>query len=149
MRQSMNLRPALRWITLAVVAACSGDHTGPAGPPAIVVDSIVQLTTIFAHDDLAPVRLRVTNAGDGRLAIALVDEVRYDQAADRWLTATLSDSTTPATLTLQASVGYYHCCSPSYLIPGTYRAHVSLVSTTAGVVNTPRTIDVTLIVTAP
>ena len=65
--------------------------------------------------------------------------VEYSGAATNWLTATLSGSSTPATLTLQPNVGT--------LASGTYTANVPIAAPTAS--NTPLKVAVTLVVPQP
>ncbi len=81
----------------------------------------------------------VTNAGSNPLT-GLVATVSYvGSAPTNWLTATLSSTSAPATLTLAANV--------ATLASGNYSATVEISSPVA--LNSPRTVNVTLTVPSP
>jgi hypothetical protein len=83
----------------------------------------------------------VTNGGTGTLS-GLSTTVSYQGGqSGGWLSASLSTSTAPATVTLSPTIGS--------LVAGTYNATVSVSSNTAGVSNSPQTIAVSLVLTAP
>lgn len=78
--------------------------------------------------------VQISNSGGGSL-VGLTAQVAYGAGATGWLTATLNQTTAPATLTLRQTA--------SQLAPGTYTATVSV-----GATGLPaRTIAVTLTVT--
>jgi hypothetical protein len=79
--------------------------------------------------------VNVTNAGGGTLS-GLATSVSYTSGPPGWLTATLSGTSAPATLTLAASI--------AALPAGTYTATVSVASNAAS--NSPRNVAVTLVV---
>ncbi|HJS42351.1 MAG TPA: hypothetical protein VJ755_02695 [Gemmatimonadales bacterium] len=98
---------------------------------------IVLSTTNVAFEDTAglpnpaPKTVTITSGGQARLS-GLTAIVTYNGPTNGWLTATLSDSTAPATLTLTANV--------TSLPPADYQAMVSVASPSAP--NTPQTITV-------
>jgi len=105
-----------------------------AQPPTIVLSaSTAQMTATLGGATPAPVTIAVTS-GAALPAIGLSTSIAYgEQAQAGWLTATLNTTTTPSTLTLQATAGARSA--------GTYTATVSVASTDA--VNSPRTVAVT------
>jgi hypothetical protein len=109
-----------------------------AAPPAIAVSTAtVSFAAIRGGNDPAAVAVAITNSGGGELT-DLTSSIIYPagQPSD-WLTATLSDASAPATLTLSAS--------PGALQVGTWSATVRLASARAG--NSPVDIGVTLVIT--
>ena len=85
-----------------------------------------------------PQTITVQNAGGGSLGALALGAIAYGTGGSGWLTATLSGSAAPATLTLTAS--------PLALAAGTYTATVPVTS--AGVANSPQNVTVTLTVGA-
>jgi hypothetical protein len=82
--------------------------------------------------DPAPQTVSVTNGGSGTLSGLSVAGIQYDAGASGWLSASLSTTGAPATLTLQASVGT--------LQPNTYGATVLVGSSVAE--NSPQQVRV-------
>lgn len=121
-------------IMLAVSAA--------AAAPTIGVSSTTATfgATVGGGSPGAQNGIQVVNAGTGVLS-GLATVINYQAGQPTgWLSASLSSSTAPATLTLTATLG----ALPS----GTYDATVAVTSTATGVTNSPRTVDVTFTVAA-
>ncbi len=108
-------------------------------PPRI---SVSPGTATFAAtsggSDPASQAIAVTNTGGGTLTGLNVTSIGYTGGATGWMTATLSSTTGPATLTLQPVVGN--------LLGGTYRATVRLGA--PGAANTD-SVRVTFTVSSP
>jgi alpha-tubulin suppressor-like RCC1 family protein len=86
--------------------------------------------------------IQVTNRGTGTLSGLGVGTITYQAGQPiGWLSASLSSTTAPATVTLSAVTGA--------LTAGTYIAGVPITSSTAGVTNSPQAITVSLSVSAP
>lgn len=110
--------------------------TAPA--PALDVSPLafaIQDTTGTANP--VPRTATVSNSGGGTLGNLVVGTIAYGAGASGWLTATLSGTTAPATLTLQLS--------NAGLSAGTYTATVPI--TTPDAANSPRNVTVTYLVT--
>jgi len=85
--------------------------------------------------------IQVTNSGTGTLSGLSVGSITYQAGEPTgWLTASLSSTTAPATVTLAAVTGA--------LPAGTYTAFVPIVSAAPFVTNSPLTITATFTVTA-
>jgi hypothetical protein len=82
--------------------------------------------------DPAARTVAVTNAGTGTLSGLAVGTISYTGGSS-WLTASLNQTTAPATLTLTAAKGA--------LAPGSYSATVPITSAAAG--NSPQSVSVT------
>jgi len=87
----------------------------------------------------APATVSVTNAGSNPLTGMGISVAYTGSAPTNWLTATLSSSVAPATISLAANV--------ATLPSGSYSATVTVASPVA--LNSPRTIGVTLVVPPP
>jgi len=112
-----------------------------AAPVAMIsfAPSLVELTAQQGGPSPAPSTVAVTNAGAGPLTGMTVSSIQYQSGQTAgWLTATLSGTSAPATLTLQATTGS--------LAPGTYNASVPIVSSLAA--NSPHLLAVTFNVSA-
>ncbi len=111
--------------------------------PVIAVAPTAVDFTMFQGDAAPPAQtVTITNVGNGTLT-GLSAFVTYDAGATGWLTASLSGSAAPSTLTLTPG--------GSALAVGTYTATVTIVSTVSGVaaVQVPVTLTVTSIPTSP
>jgi len=106
-------------------------------PPQIALSRTnVSVTAIEGGANPAAETVVVTNSGGGTLS-GLARSIAYGSGQTTgWLTATLSSTTAPSTLTLQAATGS--------LSAGTYTATVSVTSNVAG--NSPQTVSVTFTV---
>ncbi|MEZ4417615.1 MAG: choice-of-anchor D domain-containing protein [Gemmatimonadota bacterium] len=105
-------------------------------PPSIALSrTSVSFAAIQGGSNPADETVSVTNGGTGTLNGLSVS------GGATWLTASISPTTAPATVTLKADVGG--------LTPGTYNATVQVASTATGVTNSPRTINVAFTVTPP
>jgi hypothetical protein len=107
----------------------------PPPPPALAV-SPASLTFNATQGGANPAaqNVSVTNTGSGTL-----DVTASDDAA--WLTVTPGSATAPATLSVAPSI--------SGLAAGTYTATVTVTATTSGATGSPKTVAITLNVTAP
>src|SRR6266576_3991502 len=123
---------------MGLLYACGGDGgAGPGSVPAIVVSpasATFQATANGANP--ATTAIAVTNGGDGTLGSLSTSTAYTGGQPTGWLTATLSGTAAPSTLTLAAATGA--------LSPGTYNATVAIAAPTAG--NTPQAVAVTFTV---
>jgi hypothetical protein len=88
--------------------------------------------------DPAPQTVNVTSAG-GAVAGLSLGTIKYDAAGSGWLAASLSTTSTPATLTLSVAKGS--------LAAGTYTAAVPVQSAAAG--NSPQSDTVSFVIAPP
>lgn len=111
-----------------------------AGEPRIVVASpSLSFSASAAGPSPASQSVSVTNGGDGTLS-GLQHSTSYQSGQPSgWLTAGLSGTTAPTTLTLSPATGS--------LLPGTYTATVSVSSAVAS--NSPQTVAVSFTVAPP
>jgi hypothetical protein len=109
-------------------------------PPAIGLSTTnVAFSATVGAGNPSNQTVSVTNTGGGTLD-GLATTITYASGQPTgWLNATLSGTTAPATVTLQATLGA--------LAAGDYSATVSVSSSAAS--NSPQTVDVTFTVTAP
>jgi Big-like domain-containing protein len=127
-------------VTLAAAAASNSPRTIAvtlvvASVPNLVVGSTAIAVSVTRGTIGQTLQVPVTRQGGGAIG-GLTAAVAY-QSGSGWLTATLSQTTTPATLSLQPSA--------AFLTGGqTYVATVSVATPNAG--NSPQTITVTLTV---
>lgn len=103
-------------------------------PPTLVLGAATASVSASRGGQSSNVDIAVTRSGGGVIT-GLTSSVTY-QSGSNWLSATLSGSATPATLTLRASAGT--------LTPGQYTATVSVATPNA--VNSPRSVTVTFTV---
>jgi hypothetical protein len=106
-------------------------------PPRITFSaSAVNFAAIAGAVTPPPQSVLVTNGGTGTLTGLTVGTITYGPGATGWLSASLSGSLAPATLTL----------TPAFagLGPGTYTAAVPITSNTAGVASASLQITATL-----
>src|SRR5439155_952320 len=108
--------------------------------PAIALNpTIVSFSATPGGANPAPQTVSVTNGGGGTLSGLAVGTISYGTGQSTgWLSASLSGSTAPATLTLSATSGS--------LAAGTYTATVAVTSSVAS--NSPVTVSVTFVVAA-
>jgi plastocyanin len=141
--------------TIVVRSTASGVTNSPqtvtvtftvaAAPPAPTI-ALSSTTASFAAtaggSDPASQTVTVNNSGTGTLSGLTLDAPAYNSGQPTgWLTASLSATTAPAVITLNASTGS--------LPAGTYTATVAVRSSATGVTNSPQTITVTFTVNAP
>jgi hypothetical protein len=106
----------------------------PPAPPALAVTpTTLAFSATQGGASPAAKTVSVTNGGSGTL-----DVTASDDAA--WLTVTPASASAPATLTVTPSI--------TGLASGTYTATVTVTATTAGATGSPKTIAVTLTVSA-
>ncbi|MEP7326719.1 MAG: hypothetical protein ABI836_12280, partial [Gemmatimonadota bacterium] len=117
----------------AVVVSCSTEPKPLPEIPSIVLGpSAATFDGTVGGSDPAAQAISVTNGGGGTLTGLAVGTISYGPGASGWLTASLSPSTAPASLTLQATTGA--------LPAGSYTATVPVTSATAE--NSPQTVSV-------
>ncbi|HUF68343.1 MAG TPA: Ig-like domain-containing protein, partial [Longimicrobiales bacterium] len=105
-------------------------------PPSIGVStSSLLITATGGGPDPSPVGVAITNIGGGQLTGLAADVSHAAGEPTGWLTAALSRSDAPATLTVRATV--------AGLSVGTYTGTIQI--TAPGVANSPRSIQVTLV----
>lgn len=124
-------------LTTAVMAACSGGTEPPAPPGTAGVQltpASVEFAGIIGGSAPASQTVAVTAAGGGVLSGLTLGSITYEAGGAGWLTAALSQTTTPATLSLTAV--------PGSLPAGTYRASVPVIASSAA--NSPRSVQVSL-----
>ncbi len=109
-----------------------------AGPSIVLSASTRAFAAVVGSADPAAQTVTITNGGGGTLS-SLTTSTVYGGGASGWLTASLNTTTAPSTLTLSVTRGG--------LLTGTYTATVNVASSVA--TNSPRTVTVTLNVTAP
>lgn len=107
-----------------------------SAPVISVSTATVSVTDRSMGGNPPPVAIDVTNGGSFTLS-GLSTAVTYGAGASGWLSASLSQTTAPATVSLQATTGS--------LAPATYTATLTISSSQPGVA--PRTVDVTFVVT--
>lgn len=106
--------------------------TVQSAPPAISLDpASVTFTATAGGGDPSSRTVQVSNGGSGTLG-GLSTSISYPGQGGGWLSASLSGSTAPATITLNATTGS--------LSPGTYQATVRVASGQAS--NSPQDIQV-------
>ncbi|HWO87638.1 MAG TPA: Ig-like domain-containing protein [Gemmatimonadales bacterium] len=118
----------------------SVDITVSSAPPPLIGLSRTSLTfndTLSTANPQAQT-VEVTNSGGGVLSGLAVGAITYGSGASGWLSASLNNSTAPATLTVSASL--------AGLTAGTFTAQIPI--TASGVSNSPQTVSVTFNVTA-
>ena len=155
---SSNSAPATLTLNASVTGLIPGTNTATvqlvatgAAPREIVVTFTVtapptlelsatsaEFTGIAGGANPASVVIDVAS-GSSAPATGLSVSIAHVQGASGWLSAALNNTSTPASLSLSVSI--------AALAPGTYTANVTLASPDA--VNAPRTVLVSLLVTAP
>lgn len=114
-------------------------YTLAANPPIIALaPTSVGIIDTLATANPAPATVTISNTGGGTLSGLAIGTVTYGAGASGWLVASLSQTTAPATLSLQASL--------AGLAPGTYTATVPV--TAAGAANSPQNVGVSFTVVA-
>jgi hypothetical protein len=111
-----------------------------AGNPPVIALSPTShiITDTLATADPAPMIVNITNTGGGTLGGLSVGTISYGPGATGWLSGTITPTTAPTTLSLQATM--------AGLAPGTYSATVPV--TAAGAANSPQNVTVTFTVVA-
>jgi hypothetical protein len=108
----------------------------PASPSIALSASSAPFSGTQGGPDPQPQMINVSNAGGGVLS-GLSATVNYQSGQPNgWLSASLSKTTAPATLTLVPTLGS--------LSAGTHEATVSISSTAGGIANSPQTVSVSL-----
>jgi hypothetical protein len=124
-------------LALGPIACSDSDSNDGVGPESAAIELSAKN---FAFNDTvgrtAPlaVTIEVTTAGDVPVGGLAVGDIQFAPGGSGWLTATLSSSTTPSTLTVTPT--------PSALPPGTYAATIPIQSDDAS--NSPQNVIVTL-----
>lgn len=117
-------------VTFTVAAA-------PQPPVINLAPALAAFTASAGGSNPAAIPVAVTNGGGGSLALLSLGSISYGAGATGWLSATLSNTTAPATITLNATVGA--------LTQGTYTATVPVNSALSGVASKTLTITFTVI----
>ncbi len=132
--------PGTATITAATASQTASTAVTVLQPPSIgLAATSVTFSARAGGAGPAAQAVAIVNAGQGTLAGVQVGAVTYGVGQPgQWLSTTISSSTAPSTLTLNASV--------AGLIPGSYSATVQLI---ASAPTMPRDINVTFTVTAP
>jgi hypothetical protein len=145
-RLPVALMPAL---LAASMASCGGggDKAGTgteptSSAPAIGISSSSAIFTAAAGGaSPAAQTFAISNGGTGSLNGLATGTIVYGTGQTAgWLTASLSSTSAPATLTLTPALGT--------LAAGTYTASVPVTASVAGVTNSPQTVSATLTVTS-
>jgi hypothetical protein len=127
----------------ALTTSCGKSTSGPTPPPLpsiVLRASNLSFTTAQGGPNPAPQTVNVTNGGGGTLGGLAVGTISYGNGQPTgWLSANLSGSAAPATLTLNAVTGT--------LGVGPYTASVLITSSAAN--NSPQTESVTFVVSPP
>jgi hypothetical protein len=130
--------PVLLVAGLAILSVrCGGDGgsgvTDPTDPSIGLSETSKSFSGTAGSGDPAAQTVAISNAGDGTLS-GLAANVAYgDGQPTGWLSASLSQTTAPSTLTLTATTGS--------LTEGTYTASVAVTSGAAS--NSPQSVSVT------
>lgn len=146
-----SLSPGTYSATIPVQTSQSGVDAAPrfiavtatvaARPPTLSVSTTaLSFSTMTGATAPLTQTIAVDNGGSGTLGGLTLGPVSYDGSGAGWLSASLSSTTAPAVISLNAN--------PSSLSPGVYTATFAVSSSTANVSGSPRTIVVTLNVTA-
>jgi hypothetical protein len=121
----------------AFLASCGGTSTAPQTHPGIgLAATSVQFGAEVGTGNPSAQTLNITNSGTGTLSGLSLGTITYGTGASGWLGATLSASTAPATITLNATIGS--------LAQGSYSATVPITASGAG--NSPASLKVTFVV---
>lgn len=124
----------------------SASHAGasvtlPSNGPTIALNPTAQTFAATAGGSSPAARtVAVTNGGTGTLSGLSIGTISYGAGATGWLAASVSPTTAPATITLTATLGSRAA--------GSYTATVPVLSSAAGVTNSPQNISVTFTVSA-
>jgi hypothetical protein len=92
--------------------------------------------------DPSSAAITILNSGDGTLG-NLAASISFFGSVSGWLTATLSNSTAPATLTVAAKTTRPGSIAAILLAPGTYNATINLSASSAAPVQLPVTLHLT------
>lgn len=123
-----------RTVTVTFVVA-------PTTPTIALSQAAQEFRATVGDINPAPQTIAITNSSTGILSGLSVDAIAYGSAQPTgWLGATITGTTAPATLSLNATTGS--------LPAGTYTATVPVRSSAAGVTNSPQLVAVTFVVTA-
>jgi hypothetical protein len=118
-----------------LLAACSGTSTAPKNSPSVRLASMaVAFNGQQGSTNPAAQAVAVTNAGNGALTGLSIGSITYGSGGSGWLSAQLSQTAAPSTLTLTATT--------RALAGGTYVATVAISG--AGATNNPQRLTVTL-----
>ncbi len=145
-----SLAPGTYNATVTVASSSSGVNNNPSqatvtftvGPrPTIALSpTAVGFSTSQGGPNPSGSSVSVTNSGTGTLD-GLATSVSYGAGATGWLGASLTGTTAPASINLNATTGA--------LAQGTYSATVTVTSSAGRVTNSPQTVTVTFTVTQP
>ncbi|MDB4917110.1 MAG: hypothetical protein JWM95_4754 [Gemmatimonadetes bacterium] len=114
----------------------SATATLAPAPQILLSSNAAGFNTIVGGATPVAKTINISNSGTGTLSGLALGSITYGAGATGWLSATLSASTAPASVTLNAALGT--------LAAGTYTA--TLPVTAAGVSNSPQTITATFVV---
>lgn len=121
-------------VTLTVSAAA-------AAPTIALSAATASFSGVAGSTSPAAKNIEITNSGSGTLSGLSAGTINYMSGEPTgWLTAALSSTTSPSTVTLTPTVGT--------LAAGSYHATVPILSTATGVTNSPREIAVIFTVAA-
>ncbi|MGZ8376456.1 MAG: beta strand repeat-containing protein, partial [Gemmatirosa sp.] len=109
-------------------------------PSIVLAPAHVAMAAQANGNTTAPHTVDVTNGGQNPLTQLSLGATQYAAGASGWLTASITTTSAPATVTLRAS--------PAGLAAGTYTAQVPVVSSSSSVANSPQAITVTFTVSA-
>ncbi|HZS60225.1 MAG TPA: hypothetical protein VFA43_13200 [Gemmatimonadaceae bacterium] len=126
-------------MSVAFLASCGGTSTAPQTHPAI---GLATTTIVFgaqlAGGNPTAQTVNVTNSGTGTLSGLALGTITYAGGGSGWLNATLSTTSAPATITLNATTGS--------LAQGTYTATIPVNASSA---SNPANLKVRFIVFPP
>jgi hypothetical protein len=124
----------------AFLASCGGSPTTPANNAAIsLATNTVTFGAQFGGGSPTSQTVNITNSGSGALAGLALGTIAYGSGASGWLSASLTGSSAPATITLNATIGS--------LAQGTYSATIPITASSA--TNSPASLKVTFAIFPP
>src|SRR5580704_4384560 len=123
----------------AFLASCGGSPTTPANNAAIsLATTTVSFGAQVGSGNPTSQTVNITNSGSGTLSGLTLGTVAYGSGASGWLSASLTGSSAPATITLNATTGS--------LTAGSYSASIPI---TGSATNSPATLRVTFAIFPP
>jgi hypothetical protein len=127
-------------LLVVMALACGGkDSTGPGRLPSIALaSSAVTFDAAVGGANPAPTSVSITNSGGGALTGIAVGTIAYGAGASGWLSASMTGTSAPTNLSLQATTGVLSVGSHTATIP----------ITASGATNSPQTVSVTLTLAA-
>jgi hypothetical protein len=116
----------------------SNSAVPPPSPTIALSSTSVNFTATAGGTSPAAQNVAITNGGDGTLSGLTIGSITYGSGASGWLTANVSPTTAPASVSLTPTLGT--------LAAGNYTATVFVTSSATDVTNSPQTISVTFAV---